>query len=900
MLNHFTKSFHKNPQSPNPSNKLKGLTHLLTLLSCLSLLTHCGKKEETAAQTTPILIAATPELNVLTEALLNGELSVESTPEESLPSLLKEAAERTYVLIPASLASDNYETWLTELLAEGAKPLVVTNPSSLSPEKTLLSLNEITKSLLENTSVSSELEKQSDRLRAEIEPLSQRWNTALQTLPKEAKLYTIHKELDPLSTILPTEFSVIELEALAENIQTAKTKLALLAHEPKKRTTIKLEELGLSSIRFDAGPLTSTSALLESLETNTTSLEQLAKSVQSAFAQPILKDFEHGMVELIENYCIECHDEINEEGGVNFELFLTESSAIKRPEFWEEVKAQVELGAMPPKKRDQLTSEEKEFFITWIDSLSERWDSGEFGADPGRTTVRRLNKNEYNYTIRDLFGIKIRPADGFPEDSGGAAGFDNNADALFLPALLMENYVEAAGHIVEAIYANREARARYLFKRPTTRKSEEPVAKTVLNRWISLAFRRKATPEEVDKYTAIFTQARTKAKTFDDAMKMPLLGLLIAPDFLYRSEVEQAKPDAYLISDFDLASRLSYFLWSSMPDPELLSLASKGELSQEGVLEEQVIRMLKDPKADSLPMHFAGQWFGWEELRSRANPDKDRYPEFTFPLRVALYKESTSFFQHLIKTNASAYDLLQSDYAFLNEKVAKHYGIPGVEGPEFRKVDLLDDTRGGVLGMGSVLVATSLPLRSSPAVRGDFILADILGTPPPDPPMNVEQLPADDQEIKNQSFREALEAHRQDPNCKSCHQIIDPLGFAMEQYDAIGRWRTTHNGHPIDASGQLPDGTAISSPNDIRNHLLENKDLFIRNFTEKLLSYALGRELTAYDRPIVADITQKVIAEDGNVHTIFIEVAKSYPFRHRRNDDYTPAGAITKATQISE
>ena len=895
MLDHFIKTFHLTPPKPNFTRTPLSMKYIFMLLACLSLLTQCGK-EEPVAQTPPILIAATPELFVITEAVLNSELSIETTPEDSLPEMLKEAAERIYVLIPKSLAKEDYNEWLSELIAEGAKPLLVSAPSTLSPEKTLLSINEITENLLENALISSELEQRADTLRSELKPLNDRWNSALQSLPKEAKLYGLDKELAPLSSMIPSEFSVIGFDSLSENIQQAKTKVALLAHEPKKRTTLQLEELGLSPIRFDTAALTSTSGLFESLEANTNSLEQLAKAVQSAFAQPVLKDYEHGMVDLIENYCIECHDEINEEGGVNFEQFLTESSAIKRPEFWEEVKAQVELGAMPPKKRDQLSTEEKEFFITWIDSLSERWDSGEFGADPGRTTLRRLNKNEYNYTIRDLFGIKLRPADGFPEDSGGAAGFDNNADALFLPALLMENYVEAAGHIVEAIYADRGARGRYLFKRPTTRKSEEPTAKAILHRWISLAFRRTATPEEIDKYTAIFTQARAKARTFDDAMKMPLLGLLIAPDFLYRSEVEQSQPDAYLISDFDLASRLSYFLWSSMPDPELLSLAARGELSKEGMLEQQVIRMLEDPKADSLPMHFGGQWFGWEELRSRANPDKDRYPEFTFPLRVALYKESTAFFQHLIKTNAPAYDLLQSDYAFLNETVAKHYGIPGVEGNEFRKVDLLDDTRGGVLGMGSVLVATSLPLRSSPAVRGDFILADILGTPPPDPPMNVEQLPADDQEIKDQSFREALEAHRQDPNCKSCHQIIDPLGFAMEQYDAIGRWRTTHNGHPIDASGQLPDGTAISSPNDIRKHLLKNKDLFIRNFTEKLLSYALGRELTSYDRPVVADIAKKVTAEGGNMHTIFIEVAKSYPFRHRRNDDYKPAGAITKAT----
>ncbi len=860
----------------------------LVLFSSLLALNNCSKKEPEIVEVAPIIIGGSNSLSVLAESLLEEELVVHYPPEGSLSQSLLDQAEHSFILIPEGDSEVDQADWVQELLIKGAQTITISDTSALSPTQTLSSLTELTDALDEQGIITAAIMEQSEFLQSELEPLSQRWTKAVTPLPKEANLYTLNKDLKPFRDLLPSQLHVITAAELAEEATKARTKVTLVSKEPKQRVMKELTELKLTPILFHSTPPPSLSAMLEDLEENTTAMEQLSELIQKAFTKPLLEGYEKGMVELLENYCIECHDEINEEGGVNFELFLTESSAVKNPSFWEGVKAQVELGAMPPKKRDQLDSEEKEFFLAWIDSLSERWDSGEFGADPGRTTIRRLNKNEYNYTVRDLFGLKVRPADGFPEDSGGAAGFDNNADALFLPSLLMENYVEAAGKVVEAVYANNNARSRYLFNRPSTIKDEEKAARAILNRWLSLSFRRKATPEEIDNYTTIFTTARKKARTFGEAMKLPLVGILISPDFLYRSEIEQSGNEAYSISDFDLANRLSYFLWSSMPDPELLRLAAAGNLSSEEAIEEQVIRMLGDTKANSLPMHFAGQWFGWEELRSRANPDTERYPEFTFPLRVDLYKESTSFFQHLVKTNSSAYDLLNSDYAFLNEQVANHYGIPGVTGTEFRKVDLPDSTRGGVLGMGSVLVATSLPLRSSPAVRGDFILADILGTPPPDPPMNVEQLPADDQEIQSQSFREALEQHREDPNCYSCHQIIDPLGFGMEQFDAIGRWRTVHNGHEIDASGALPDGTSISSPADIRNHLMENKDLFTRNLVEKLLSYALGRELTAYDRPVIAEITKKVIEDDGKIHTAFIEVAKSYPFRHRRNDGYKP------------
>lgn len=596
-----------------------------------------------------------------------------------------------------------------------------------------------------------------------------------------------------------------------------------------------------------------------------------------------------GILPVIDRYCIDCHDSDTEEGEVNFDAFITEAEAVRDPDFWDRVAAQIEMGMMPPhSEKAQPTDEQREAVIAWAADLGGKWDRAEFGRDPGRTTIRRLNKNEFNYTIRDLFGLKLRPADKFPEDGGGEAGFDNNADALFLPPLLMENYVEASGLVAQAIYADGSIRQRYLRYRPGSGLGPAEAAEKTLRFWASAAFRRPVRSEEIERLVRIFRSEMAKKKNYDAAMRKPLLAILISPNFLYRAEGERDSKSAYPVDNFDLASRLSYFLWSSMPDKRLFDLAASGELAKPEVIEAEVLRMLSDERSDALAMHFAGQWFGWELLRSRANPDEKRYPMFDFNLRVAMYRESAVFFEHLIETNASAYDLIDSDYSFLNERLARHYGVSGVSGNELRLVRFQNPNRGGVLGMGSVLVATSLPLRSSPALRGDYVLTEILGTPPPEPPMNVEQLPDDDQKIKARTFRQALEQHRQDPNCKACHEAIDPVGFSLENFDAIGRWRTKQNGKPIDPSGVMPDGSEVASPAELKQLLMRDKELFARVLVEKLLSYALGRELTPYDRPVIREITDKVIADEGRIRTAFVEVAKSYPFRHRRNDDFRP------------
>jgi len=590
-----------------------------------------------------------------------------------------------------------------------------------------------------------------------------------------------------------------------------------------------------------------------------------------------------GIIPLLEHYCIDCHDAEENKGDLNLEKYLTAAKAEMEPDLWDHIAVLIDMEEMPPrKKKKQPTLKERERIIRYAKTLDARWDSGEMGKDPGHTTIRRLNKNEYNYTIRDLFGIYIWPANNFPEDSGGDAGFDNNADALFLPSLLMENYVEASGKIVQAIYDNHKIKLKYLFTGPIGTDNPAVSAEKILKFWSSRAYRRPVRIDELRRLLEIFEHETKKGTEFSEAMKIPLLAILLSPNFLYRAEHKNFNPRPHRLDQFDFATRLSYFLWSSMPDQELFKIALDGKLNDPDILKAQVLRMLKNDKAKPLSTHFAGQWFGWEELRSRANPDKKKFPEFDFKLRVLLYRESSEFFHNLIVNDISAYDLLHCDYAFLNERLAKHYGIRGVKGPELRKVKLSNPNRGGVLGMGSVLIANSTPLRTSPVIRGAYVLDQILGTPPPDPPMNVPILPEDERDIQTETFRETLLLHRENRDCAACHNLIDPVGFGLENFDAIGRWRVLQNDHYIDTKGHFPDGQTFSSPAELKQLLLKKKDVFARNMVSKLLSYAIGRSLNRYDRHIISKITDDVIADNGSIHTAILGIVNSYPFQYRR------------------
>ncbi len=419
--------------------------------------------------------------------------------------------------------------------------------------------------------------------------------------------------------------------------------------------------------------------------------------------------------------------------------------------------------------------------------------------------------------------------------------------------------------------------------RPASPAEEAPCATRILSTLARRAYRRPATNEDVQTLLAFYQRTRATG-SFDDAIRAAVERVLVSPDFLFRIETDPAGAapgSVYRISDIELASRLSFFLWSSIPDDTLLDLAIRGKLHEPAVLEQQASRMFADPRArESLVENFFSDWL---ETRNvwLLNPDSTKFPWFDDNLREAFVTETDLFLADQLKQNYSAIDLLTSDETFLNEQLARHYGIPGIYGSHFRRVKLTDENRFGLLGKASVLAVTSYTTRTSPTIRGKWLLENILAAPPPAPPPNVPALETSNKDNKPLSVRQMLELHRANPACASCHARMDPLGLSLENFDAIGQWRTTDTGHPIDASGVLLDGTKVDGPRELRQALLAQRSQFMTAVTQKLLTYALGRGLEYYDEPAVREIDRAAAADDYRWSSLILGIVKSAPFEMR-------------------
>jgi hypothetical protein len=740
---------------------------------------------------------------------------------------------------------------------------------------------------------------------------------------------------------------------------------------------------------------------------------------------------------LLDTYCFSCHNAEKKKADLDLTLIKDEAAASRATKLWRGVIEQVHLHEMPPDNaKKQPTAEERERLLSGLKGLK-RYDGP---PDPGRVTIRRLNRTEYDYTIRDLFGIDLRTArSSFPSDDVGE-GFDNIGDVLSLPPLLLEKYLEAADTVldkavvaqpvnisltgaqipavhdgkplpgevkngtreftaageaaltvaipIEAKYslkiragadqagkdpvtlvvrvdnqvvkefkvtakrkqpgglsltlpldkgshriglafanpftepepekdpkakpgqkpekpatrvlaiaqveltggppasANQSRNKRIFVAEPSPELSARDAAKRIVQHVASLAFRRPTTTEQVDNLLTIFDLAQAQGETFDESIKYTLKAVLVSPAFLYRIEQDRKATlanNAYPLDDYELASRLSYFLWSSMPDEELFEQAKQGKLRDPVALEKQARRMLKDPKARALGETFGEQWLTLRSLET-IQPDPKRFPTYTKDLRQAMYEETLLYFENLLREERSILEFIDSDYTFLNEKLATHYGISGVSGPNMRKVQLKDRTRGGVLSMASVLTVTSQPGRTSPVKRGKWVLEQIVGDPPPPPPPAVEPLPEQGASgTAGMSLRQLMERHRQDAVCASCHTKMDAIGFGFENFDAIGRWRTSDNGAALDTAGTLPGGVSFNGPTELKTLFLSRKEEFTRSLTEKMLIFALGRGLIDSDDQIVEQVSQAVAKDQYRFTTLLMKVVTSYPFMHRRN-----------------
>lgn len=774
--------------------------------------------------------------------------------------------------------------------------------------------------------------------------------------------------------------------------------------------------------------------------------------------------------------CAGCHNAQVKAGSLDLQSLQRSDSVTRSRETWENILRKIRTGEMPPPGSPRPNEAESKATVLQIEDEFERVDRSA-PPDPGRVTARRLNRAEYNNTIRDLLGVDFRPADDFPQDDSGY-GFDNIGDVLSLSPSQMEKYVAAAekiartalfgpeslsptlvrhevsgrkivdvatvparydatgltlqnslhavhrfpvdgeyvfriglngvrpldslplhiglwidgrqvqtldydaegsagfvadrqdfsgktlerrlrvtagDHWVAAVIARmyeglpseyggpnpsnkhvsppefkprpglsperiaairKRFEARSKEKAPTndarvsfleiggpysqaTGPSDESLRKIfvcghlhgghkpgctrkIVEALARRAFRRPVTRQEIDRFASLVSLAQRQGDSYEEGICLAVQGILVSPHFLFRIENDPRRARAHLLSQYELASRLSYFLWSSMPDEELLGCADRKMLFRPGVLATQVRRMLKDPRAHALAENFGGQWLQFRALES-VHPDRESFPDFDDYLRMSMRQETEMFFDSIVREDRSILDLLLGKYTFLNERLAEFYGIPGVEGPAFRRVDLTGTSRGGILTQASVLTVTSYPNRTSPVLRGKWILQNILNAPPPAPPPGVPNLDVSTVGSAT-SLRQQLEQHRKNPTCAACHARMDPLGFGLENFNAIGAWRTTDGAVAIDSSGSLPDGRTFKGPDGLKTILEADRDAFAQCLTAKLLTYALGRGLERYDRSTVTAITKHIAANDYRFSNLVLEIVASKPFQMRKGD----------------
>jgi hypothetical protein len=727
--------------------------------------------------------------------------------------------------------------------------------------------------------------------------------------------------------------------------------------------------------------------------------------------------FEKDVAPLVTKYCASCHSGKEPSGGVLLTAGMTSAAVTKNPTAWSRVAARVGNGTMPPKGLPAPTDAQRKQMVAWIDKNL----PGDCKlADPGKVTLRRLNREEYNNTVRDLMGVSIRPADDFPSDDVGY-GFDNIGDVLSMSPLLMEKYLAASEKVVKAairipktksqlvegsslsatpganprdggMFFGSSGTASYRFKvaapgwyrlrlrmgehhagdqyslmelrmgrdKLTTFEVRDPMtapgnydfptkltagdynfgvtftndyyrpagngqkqedrnaflftmeligpiedgqvkttfqqklvpsippkegwdlaARTALSGFATKAYRRPVTTEELDRLVTVFKYGAKSSDSYETGMQLACQAVLCNPNFLFRVELDgSATAASRALNGYEIASRLSYFLWSSMPDDTLFAFAKNGDILKPEVMAEQVKRMLQDPRSDALVENFATQWLQLRKLNN-FEPDVKQYPAFNAELRDSMLTETKMYFADVMRGNKPISEFLDSKYTYVNEPLAKLYGMSGVAGRDFRKVSTEGTGRGGVITQASVLAITSNPTRTSPTKRGRWILEQILGTPPPPPPPGVPDL-AEKHITEKMSVRQKLEEHRKNPTCAACHREMDALGFGFENFDPIGKFRSADGAAPIDASADLPGGRKFTGATQLKTILMADKQLFARSFVEKLMTYAIGRGVDVQDRCFVDDVVKATAAGNYKFGDIVARIVGSDPFKKRK------------------
>lgn len=734
--------------------------------------------------------------------------------------------------------------------------------------------------------------------------------------------------------------------------------------------------------------------------------------------------FQNTVMPVLERYCLDCHDPADSEGGVGFLEATMPIDLENHRSTWHSVAAQLRNRTMPPAKQKLQPSERERLEVAnWIRTYLRRTAAAS-GPFVGAVAARRLNRLEYENTIRDLVGVILNFSETLPVEGGGGEGFENNGETLFMPPMLMERFLDAAQEVVDAaivtpplkrefgaddllpriietelvkdskyrkypvrpgdeisillpIYVTgmyeialaveprkntnllvtalvdgfRVDELEFQFDRhradcPRTKDFDIQLergvhvvsfkianggaagnlygveveeakrgedagrdavhfrllglapgqlplaprakARAVLQRFVGRAFRRAVLPGEVEKFMRLFDRAAGRGDPFEECVKLAIKAVLVAPDFLFRLEKPASGTGVEQLLDHELASRLSYFLWATMPDDELIRHADAGRLNDLDVLHGQVERMLDDPRARVFSREFIGQWLGTRDVGGRvARMDHSIRHYYTPEVARSLRDECVIFFHQLIDRNRSVLDMIDSDYTYLNGRLAKFYQRKDWQEfgqDSFRKVAFSGTRRGGLLGMGAVLAKTSHFKLTSPVLRGAWVFDTMLGTPVPPPPPEVPELQQKNEQGKRLSVREMLEKHRSQSSCSACHNLIDPIGFALENFDFLGRWRADDNGRPLHTKGKLPSGEAFDGPEELRQVLMGRSDVFVRHLIRKVLGYALGRALVDLDEGTIERIARKLEASGFGARDLVREIIFSTPFRNKQSE----------------
>jgi len=585
-------------------------------------------------------------------------------------------------------------------------------------------------------------------------------------------------------------------------------------------------------------------------------------------------------------YCLRCHTDNRRNGDVTFQGLLKNPDGPAFQKLWKQASAQIAAHQMPPAGEDKQPSEkERKAVIDWVTGMKNL-----LPKDPGPFVIRRLNKREYGNTLHDIFGVDPAIARDLPEEVLGA-GYTNT-----LSPLLIEKYLSIANDVLDKSFAPAGSKPTAVQRRllgELPAKGEDPTAaaRRVARSLARLAFRRPPSDTEVDVLIRVFSLARANRKPYPEALRWMVKATLVSPQFLFITPVKANSSGNTTVSqemvpldDYQLASRLSYLLWATMPDGELSALADAGKLQDKVVLAAQARRLLKDPRSRALFDGFGAQWLGVDKLEGKMF-DTEKFPQMTAKMRLAMYDEARLLFQEILRNNLTLTTFIESDSTYLNESLATLYGLEQtVRGAQMRRVTLTNSNRGGILTMPGILATSSFPNRTSPVNRGVWVLEQVLGENVPPPPPNVPSLEKQDKRIiANLTLRQRTELHRSNPVCANCHKVLDPIGFGLENYDAIGRWRTVDDSAgKIDASGELPGGLHFTTPAELKRIIAGRKDDFCRSLTSKLLAYALGRQLEGVDEIVVDQMTDSIKKDDYRMQTLVLSVVTSDPFTHRR------------------